>query len=303
MLIDVDTPLATRPVQEQHYRGRDIPTPPWTIEITPHRGIFQVPIAEMWRYRDLVYLFVRRDFVAFYKQTILGPLWFLLQPVMTTLMFTLVFGNIAGLSTNGSPKILFYLAGVTCWGYFSECLNKTATIFVDNSTLFGKVYFPRMISPLAIVISNLLRFSIQLGMFLATLAYFVWMGAVHLNSTALLLPVIVFLMASISLGIGLIFSALTTKYRDLRFLLQFGVQLYMYVTPVIYPVSTIPQKYAWLIQLNPLTPLIEAFRHGFLGTGDFSIAGLSYSAGFAVFIVTIGVLIFNRIEATFMDTV
>lgn len=275
----------------------------WTLEIHPRRSLLQIPIADIWRYRDLLFLLVHRDFVTFYKQTILGPLWFFIQPLLTALMFTLVFGNIAGLSTDGLPMIVFYLAGITCWGYFSECLNKTATVFVDNANLFGKVYFPRMITPLSIVVSNLMRLGIQLGLFLAVAGYYMAQGLVHPKPTVLLLPVLVLLMAGIGLGLGLIFSSLTTKYRDLRFLLSFGVQLLMYVTPVIYPASAIPSKYAWIVALNPLTAIIETFRHGWLGQGDFSLAGLLYSAVCSLAVLVAGTVIFNRVESTFIDTV
>ena len=276
---------------------------PWTLEITPRRGMLDLPISDLIHYRDLLYLFVKRDFVAFYKQTILGPLWFVIQPVLTTLMMTLVFGKIAGLSTDGLPMILFYLAGVTMWGYFSDCLTKTATTFTDNAQLFGKVYFPRLITPLSIVTSNLLKFGIQLAIFLAVWGYYLATGAIVPHSTAFLFPILILTMAMISLGIGLIFSALTTKYRDLRFLLQFGIQLFMYATPVIYPVSTIPEKYSWLIKSNPISPLIETFRHGFLGTGSFEWVGLAYSFGFGGVVLLLGIIVFNKVEANFMDTV
>ncbi|MDB4438560.1 ABC transporter permease [bacterium] len=276
---------------------------PWTLEITSRRGLLDVPVQDIVRYRDLLYLFVRRDFVAFYKQTILGPLWFLIQPILTTLMMTLVFGKIAGLSTDGLPKLLFYLAGITMWGYFSECLGKTATTFTANAHLFGKVYFPRLITPLASVISNLIKFTIQLALFLTFWGYFLAKGIVQPQPTAFLLPVLLVLMAMTSLGLGLIFSALTTKYRDLSFLLGFGIQLFMYATPVIYPVSTIPEKYSWIIRTNPVTPLIETFRHGFLGTGAFTWGALGYTTIFASIILVIGIITFNKVEATFMDTV
>jgi lipopolysaccharide transport system permease protein len=277
--------------------------PEWTLEITPHRGLLDVPLKDVWRYRDLLILFVKRDFVAFYKQTVLGPLWFVIQPLLTTLIFTLVFGQIAGLSTDGLPQVLFYLSGITIWGYFSECLTKTSTTFIDNAHIFGKVYFPRMIAPLSVVVSNLMRFIVQFCIFFAVLVFYWVQGQASPNIAVLLLPVLVFLMAVISLGFGLIFSALTAKYRDLRFLLQFGIQLLMYATPIIYPVSSIPQKYAAIIQLNPITPIVEMFRYAFLGTGSVSVASMFYAGGFAVFILGVGLVIFNRVEVTFMDTV
>jgi len=275
----------------------------WTQEIGPHRGLLDLPIKEIWRYRDLLYLFVKRDFVAFYKQTVLGPLWFIIQPILTTLMFTLVFGNIAGLSTDGLPQILFYLAGVTVWSYFSDSLTKTSSTFFDNAHLFGKVYFPRMIVPLSVVVSNLMKFAVQFFIFLVVLIFYWAKGDVSPNLAVLCLPYLVLLMASISLGLGLIFSALTAKYRDLRFLLAFGIQLFMYATPIIYPVSAIPEKYSTYIQLNPISPIVEMFRYAFLGSGDASIFGMFYATFFAVAILSLGMIAFNRIEVTFMDTV
>ena len=265
--------------------------------------MFDLHLGEIWRYRDLLYLFVRRDFVNFYKQTILGPLWFVLQPVLTTLMFTLVFGQIAGLSTDGAPPFLFYLAGVTCWTYFAECLRKTSTTFVDNTQLFGKVYFPRVITPLAIIASNLIQFAVQLVLFLSVAGWYAFHGKITLQPSLALLPLLVLLMACSALGLGLIFSAVTTKYRDLRFLLQFGIQLMMYATPVIYPLSMVPPKYASMMRWNPLTPVLETFRHGFIGVGELSAAGLTWSSVFALTILILGVAVFNGVEKTFMDTV
>ncbi|MFT6099570.1 MAG: lipopolysaccharide transport system permease protein [Arenicella sp.] len=275
----------------------------WTQEITPHRGWLQVPIKEIWRYRDLLYLFVKRDFVAFYKQTVLGPLWFIIQPILTTLMFTLVFGKIAGLSTDGLPQILFYLAGVTVWSYFAECLTKTSTTFSDNAHLFGKVYFPRMIAPLAIIVSNLMKFGVQFCIFLVVFFYYWMQGLVQPNLAVFWLPYLIFLMAAISLGLGLIFSAMTAKYRDLRFLLTFGVQLFMYATPIIYPLSAIPAKYVVYIQLNPITPIVEMFRYSFLGMGGASVGAMLYASIFAATVLGLGMIVFNRLEVTFMDSV
>lgn len=260
-------------------------------------------LEEVWRYRDLLYLFTKRDIVSFYKQTILGPIWFFIQPIFTTLVYILVFGKIAGLSTDGLPQVLFYLCGITFWNYFSECFNKTATVFKDNSALFGKVYFPRIISPLSIVISNLLRFAIQFMLFLV---FFVWYwakGDVQPNSAILLFPIIVFTMALIGLGFGMLFSAITTKYRDMVFLLTFGVQLLMYATPVIYPFSQMPESVAKYLAWNPLTPLFEATRYGFLGAGYFTFTGVAYSFVFAVVVFLVSTMVFNRVERTFMDTV
>lgn len=272
--------------------------------IDPPAGWFSLNLREVWRYRDLLLMLVHRDFVSLYKQTILGPLWFLIQPIMTTLMFTLVFKNIAGISTDGLPAILFYLAGITCWGYFSESLTKTSETFTSNTNIFGKVYFPRIIVPLSIVVSNLLKFAVQFALFLVFLVYYQVAGyEIGLNVVALWFPLLIVLMASLGLGMGMIISSLTTKYRDLRFLLQFATQLAMYATPVIYPASTLPEKYQWIIQLNPLTPILEAFRYGFLGAGQFSVLHLAYSTAFAAVIMLVGTLMFNRVEKTFMDTV
>jgi lipopolysaccharide transport system permease protein len=249
-------------------------------------------------------LFVRRDFVSFYKQTILGPLWFVIQPLLTTLTFVLIFGNIAQLSTDGLPKILFYLSGVTAWNYYSDCLLKTSETFTANSNIFGKVYFPRMAVPLSIVISNLIKFGIQLGLFLAFYFYFLANGTVVRPTLALLLvPALLVLMAALGLGSGIIVSSLTTRYRDLRFLVQFGAQLLMYSTPVIFPLSKLPAQYRWIMLANPMTPVIETFRYGFLGTGTFSWRLLGVSAAATSLILAVGILLFNRVEKTFMDTV
>lgn len=275
----------------------------WTVEIKPNSGWFDIDFKEIWRYRDLLVLFVRRDIVTLYKQTILGPLWYILQPILTTLMFTLVFGRIAGLSTDGVPPIIFYLLGITIWGYFSDCLNRTSNTFVANQHIFGKVYFPRITVPGSIVISTLLRFAIQFGIFALIWIYYFSQGKVEANAVALLLPFVVFLMAMMSLGFGMLFSAMTTKYRDLQFLLAFAVQLWMYVTPVIYPLSSIPEAYINFIKLNPITPLVESMRYGFLGQGFFEWQGLAYSSVFALGIFIIGTIVFSRVEKSFMDTV
>lgn len=270
----------------------------------PHSGWFDLHLMDLWRYRDLVGLFIWRDFVSQYKQTILGPLWFILQPLLTTIVFTVVFGNIAGLSTDGLPKILFYLSGQVVWGYFSGSLTATSTTFVSNAHIFGKVYFPRLTVPVSIVISQLIQFALRLVLFIAFLVYFALHGAdVRLTSTLWLVPVLVLIMAALALGLGIVFSSMTTKYRDLRFLLQFGVQLLMYATPVIYPLSSIGGRYRWLIQANPMTPIIETFRSGFLGAGTFNWWYLAYSAGFALAALFLGTVIFTRVERTFMDTV
>lgn len=276
----------------------------WTLVIRPKTGWFDLHLADLWRYRDLVLLFVRRDFVSTYKQTILGPLWFIIQPLLTTLTFTLLFGNVAKLSTDGLPKILFYMSGITAWNYFSDCLTKTSETFNANSSLFGKVYFPRLAVPLSIVMSNLIKFGIQLGLFLCFYFYFLGTGTpIQPTRVLFLLPVLVLLMAALGLGSGIIVSSLTTRYRDLRFLVQFGTQLLMYTTPVIFPLSKLPQQYRWIMLANPMTSIIEAFRYGFLGTGSFSWTQLGISAAVISSILAVGVLLFNHVEKTFMDTV
>lgn len=276
----------------------------WTLEITPHRGLLAVPFHEIWSYRDLLYMLVRRDFVTMYKQTILGPLWFLIQPILTTIVFTVVFGKIAQISTDGLPQILFYLAGVTCWTYFSDSLTKTSETFTLNANIFGKVYFPRVIVPLSIVVSSLMKFGVQFLLFLLVVLYYWASGAdIRLGAAALLLPVLVLLMGALGLAFGMIFSSLTTKYRDLRFLLSFAVQLLMYATPVIYPLSALPEKYQWLLLANPITPIIETFRYGFLGRGTFDFVHLSCCAAFATAAVCIAMVIFNQVEKNFMDSV
>lgn len=275
----------------------------WDTEIIPRRGWLDLRISELIRYRDLLFLFVRRDFVATYKQTVLGPLWYIIQPLLTTLMMTLVFGNIAGLSTDGLPKVLFYLSGVTLWGYLASTLTKTANTFVANASLFGKVYFPRLITPVGVVISNLVQLSIQMALFLVFWGAFWSQGSISPNVVALFFPFLILIVAILSLGLGLVFTALTTKYRDLSQLLAFGVQLFMYATPIIYPMSTIPEKYSLWIALNPMTAVVETFRFGFLGVGDFSVGLLAYSTVLACIVFLVGVIIFNKVEATFVDTV
>jgi lipopolysaccharide transport system permease protein len=277
----------------------------WSLIIEPQRGLFDLQLGELWRYKDLVMLFVRRDFVAVYKQTILGPLWYLIQPLLTTLTFTVIFGNIASLPTDGLPQFLFYMSGTVIWSYFAACLTKTSEVFVQNANLFGKVYFPRLAVPISILISNLITFGIQFGMFLLFALFFALQGAdIHPNWLWIALsPILVLMMAGLGLGFGIIISSLTTKYRDLRFLVSFGVQLLMYATPVIYPVSSIPERYQWVIIANPMTPIIEAFRYAFLGAGETNLNYLLYSFGFMIAVVMIGSVIFNRVEQTFMDTV
>ena len=277
----------------------------WTIE--SKSSLFDLKLNEVWAYRDLLGLLVRRDFVSFYKQTILGPLWFFIQPLFTTIIFTFIFGNLAGISTDGLPKPLFYMAGITAWNYFSDCLTKTSSVFKDNAGIFGKVYFPRLIMPLSIVVSNLVRFGIQMLLFLFFMGYYYLSGA-HFNITwaISLFPLLIILMALLGLGAGMIISAMTTKYRDLAFLIGFGVQLLMYATPVIYPLSIALikyPKYAWLIQYNPMTPIIETFRYGFLGEGSFSWFSIGYASGITALLLIFGIIIFNKVERNFVDTV
>ena len=277
----------------------------WDLVIQPQRGWWDLRLGELWRYKDLVLLFMRRDFVAVYKQTILGPLWYLIQPLLTTLIFTIVFGNIASLPTDGLPQFLFYMSGTVVWAYFADCLNKTANTFVGNAHLFGKVYFPRLAVPVSILISNLISFLIQFALFLVFVGYFALRGAALQPHWAwiALTPLLLLIMAGLGLGFGILISSLTTKYRDLRFLVGFGVQLLMYATPVIYPASSIPARFQWLLLANPMTPIVEAFRYAFLGAGTVSPLHLLYSFGFMLVVMVLGMLVFNRVEQTFMDTV
>ena len=279
----------------------------WDIEIGPSRQLFDLKIEDLWRYRDLLVLLVKRDFISFHKQTILGPVWFFIQPLFTTIIFTFIFGNLAEISTDGLPKPLFYLAGITCWNYFADCLNKTSTVFKDNAQLFGKVYFPRLIMPLSIIVSNIIRFGVQFILFLMMMIYYLLIGKDFGPGWHILLfPYLVLLMALLGLGLGMIISAMTTKYRDLAFLVTFGVQLLMYATTVIYPLSTALVKYpdyAWIIAYNPMTPIIETFRYSFLGTGSFSWESLAYCTLVTSAISVMGILIFNKVEKTFVDTI
>lgn len=276
----------------------------WDIVIEGRTSLFNLKLREVWHYRDLLLMFVKRDFVSFYKQTILGPLWFFIQPIFTTIVFTFVFGNLAGISTDGLPKPLFYLAGITAWNYFSDCITKTSTVFKDNANIFGKVYFPRIIMPLSIVTSNLVRFGVQMLLLLFMVGYFAATGAeFQVTWAVVLFPVLVLIMALLGLGLGLIITAMTTKYRDLSFLVNFGVQLLMYVTTVIYPLSAAPEKYKNLIMLNPMTSIIEAFRYAFLGKGYFSTWSLGYSFLVSLIIMIMGVVIFNKTEKNFVDTI
>ena len=276
----------------------------WDVIIRSKKNLFDLNFKEVFRYFDLLYLFVLRDITVIYKQTVLGPAWFFIQPILTTLVFTVVFGNIAGIPTDGIPQPLFYMSGIVIWNFFAECFMKTSNTFVANAQIFGKVYFPRIIKPLSVVISNGLKFLIQFGLFLFLYAYYLIKGVpITPNGYVFLFPFLLIIMALLGLGFGLIFSSLTTKYRDLTFLIQFGVQLLMYATPIIYPLSEIPEKYRFLIWGNPVSHIIETFKYSFLGQGMFTLAGLLYSTLFTLVILFIGIIIFNKTEKTFMDTV
>jgi lipopolysaccharide transport system permease protein len=275
-----------------------------TSTITPRKGLFDLKLDEIWHYRDLLILFIKRDITVTYKQTIMGPLWFFIQPLLTTLMFLMVFGKIAGIPTGGVPPILFYMGGITIWNYFSDSLRLTSDTFVKNAGLFGKVYFPRIVTPLSVVASNLVKFGIQFILFLAVFFYYLFTGSsVHPNASLFLLPVYLIILALMALSFGLIISAMTTKYRDLTFLIQFGIQLWMYATPVIYPISQIPAKYQKIIMLNPVSSIVESFKYSFTGSGSFSSKGMIYSGIFSFVLFFISLAIFNRTEKTFMDTV
>jgi lipopolysaccharide transport system permease protein len=276
----------------------------WTLVIRPNRRWFDLRLNELWHYRELIGIFVWRDFVSVYKQTILGPLWFIIQPLLTTIIFTVIFGRIASLPTDGLPQFLFYMSGTVVWSYFAACIAKTSNTFIANANLFGKVYFPRLVVPVSILISSLISFAIQFGLFHLFMLYFALSGSViRPNLSILLLPVLIFLMAGLGLGFGIIISALTTRYRDLQQLVTFGVQLLMYATPVIYPTSTLPEKYRWILQANPMTPIIETFRFAFLGAGTIDALNLLYSFIFMIIVLFIGLLLFRRVETNFVDTV
>ena len=278
----------------------------WTTEIRPKDKLLSVDFKEIWQYRDLMMLFVKRNIITQYKQTILGPLWYVIQPLMTTVMYMVVFGGIAKISTDGLPQPLFYLAGISFWQYFADCLTKTSNTFVNNAGIFGKVYFPRLVTPLSDVISNLVRFGIQFALFLMVYAYYALFTDVqiHTNWYALLLPVLIVMLAGLALGFGILFSSMTTKYRDLQLLLSFFVSLWMYATPVIYPLSTITnEKLRLVMQLNPLTGIVEFFKYGMLCVGNHEWWMLGYSFGFMVVLLALGIVVFNKVQKSFMDTV
>ena len=275
----------------------------WTETIESNHSLLDLNLKEVWRYRDLVYMFVKRDFVSSFKQTILGPIWFFINPIFTTIVYIVVFGNIAKLSTDGAPMILFYLAGITLWNYFSTCLSSTSAVFTTNAGIFGKVYFPRLVMPLSIVFSNLMRFGVQMLLFLIVFFYYLIKDQVQPNWWILATPFLIVLMAIFALGLGMIFSSLTTKYRDLQMLLSFGISLYMYATPVIYPVSSLKGIFRTIATYNPLTGIFECFKYAWLGVGDFSPMMLAISTAIIVLILVIGTIIFNKVEKGFMDTV
>jgi len=276
----------------------------FTNIIKPKDKLFDLRLNEIWSYRDLLVLFVRRDFVSVYKQTILGPAWFFIQPLFTTVIYTFIFGSIADLPADGIPHSLFYLAGITAWNYFSSSLTTISDTFVSNSSLFGKVYFPRAVTPLSIVVSNLIQFGLQLVLFLLVYAYYIINGVeVNVSHTLLLFPVLVLMMALLSLGLGMTISSMTTKYRDLKFLIKFGIQLAMYGSSVIYPLSEIPEQYQTLVMLNPMVGIIETFKYMFFSVGTFSWGMISYSFVFSLIIFVLGLAIFNKTEKNFMDTV
>ena len=277
----------------------------WSLIIKPHSKWWDLRLGEIWDYRDLVWIFVRRDIVAVYKQTVLGPLWFFLAPIFTVIAYNFVFGTIAGMSTDGIPGPVFYLAGTTLWSYFQTSFMATSSTFTGNAAIFGKVYFPRMVAPISTVFSSLFKFGIQMLMFLAFIAYYrlVEDSTIHFTKWVFLFPVLVIMMSGLSLGIGIIVSALTTKYRDLKNFVGFGITLLMYASPVIYPASAVEEKFGWLIKINPIAPIIEAFRLGFTGSGTVAPIDLVISGIFISILLVIGMMMFHRVEKTFMDTV
>jgi lipopolysaccharide transport system permease protein len=276
----------------------------WTTIIKPKDKLLHVDFKEIWQYRDLWSMFVRRDIVTQYKQTILGPVWYFIQPALTTIMYMVVFGGIAKIPTDGLPQPLFYLSGIVCWQYFADCLNKTSSTFTANQNIFGKVYFPRLIVPLATISSNLVRMGIQFVLFIAVYVYYL-LGKVQVfpNWYALLIPVLILMLAGLALGFGILISSMTTKYRDLTFLFSFIVQLWMYATPIIYPLSTISPEKRWIMVLNPVTSIVETFKYGTMGVGTVSWVHLGYSFGFMLVLLAVGVIVFNKVQRSFMDTV
>lgn len=278
----------------------------WDLVIGPKRGWLNLNLKDVWVYRDLVFHFVKRDFVTFYKQTILGPLWYIIQPLLTTLVFTIIFGKVARIPTDDIPPFIFYLAGTVAWGYFSNCLKETSDTFITNSKIFGKVYFPRLTVPLSVVIINLVKFGIQFMLFLGFLVYYV-AGSAPVkpkpNLFILLLPVLLFQMAILSLGAGILISSMTTKYRDVKFLIGFGLQLWMYASPVVYSAKEVPERFRFFYMLNPVASIVETFRYAFLGKGVVEVVYILISWGVTILLLFTGIIVFNRVDKTFMDTV
>ena len=277
----------------------------WDLIITPQKRLFELHLSEIWKYRDLLYLFIKRDFTTFYKQTILGPLWFIIQPFISTIIFSFIFNRVAKIPTEEIPPYLFYLSGIIAWNYFSECLTTTSNTFTSNVNIFGKVYFPRIIMPLSKVISGLIKFFIQFVLFLGLYIYYVWLGNQSMAPSfyLIIVPLLIFQMALLGQGLGMIISSLTTKYRDLSYILNFGIQLLMYASPIIYPLSIVPEKYRLIIISNPMTPIIEIFRNALLGTGQINMIMYIYSIVMTLFLFIIGLIIFNKVEKSFIDTV
>ena len=284
-----------------------MPKQEWDLIIKPQNKLLDFKLKELWRFKDLLGLFVKRDFISVYKQTVLGPLWFFIQPVITTIMFTVIFGTIGQLSTDGmdEAKPLFYLAGLTLWNYFSDCLVKTSETFVKNQNVFGKVFFPRLIVPISIIVSALIKFGIQFLLFIGVWVYYMYytVDVVHPNLMILFVPILLLMMAGLSLGFGIIFSSITTKYKDMNFLLAFGVQLLMYASSVVVPLSSIGDKYQWIFKLNPMVSIIETFKYAFLGIGELNWFDLLYSFSFMSILLIVGIMIFNKVEKSFMDTI
>ena len=276
----------------------------WDLIVKPKSKWYDLRMNEIFRYKDLLLLFVRRDFVSIYKQTILGPIWFFIQPIITAITFTIIFGNLANIPTDGLPPVLFYLCGITLWNYFSDTLSRISDTFTANAGIFGKVYFPRMIMPLSVVLSNLIKLGVQFLLFISVWIFYLIKGNnIHPNATLILVPFLILLMGFLSLSFGIIISSMTTKYRDFKFLITFAVQLLMYGSPIIYPLSVVPEKYKWIILANPITSIIETFKYAFLGVGEFNWLHLGYTLLFTLLLFFLGLIIFHKVEKSFMDTV
>lgn len=276
----------------------------WDLIIEPKKSLFDLRLEQVWKYRDLLWLFVRRDFVALYKQTVLGPLWYFIQPIFSTITYVFIFGQLAGLSTDGIPPILFYLTGIATWTYFSDCFLKTANVFKDNVGIFGKVYFPRLIMPISIVMSNLIRFTIQLSLLIIVMVYYyITSDSLHLSWYIILFPVLVILIAAQGLGLGMMISSMTTKYRDLALLASFGITIMMYATPVVYPLSSLSGNLKLIISLNPMSPILEGMRLSLLGKGTFDAYSFIYVLFISAIILVVGVVVYNRVEKNFVDTI